>query len=50
MEAHWLLTVLNMLADVLGTVLSYNMLLWMFGRPGDQGSAISSFNPLADQR
>ena len=50
MEAPWLPTVLNMLADVPSAV-SYHKRSHhgCFGRPGTQGSVISAFNPLTAQ-
>ena len=51
MEAPWLPTVLNMLADVPEAVPSSKRSHHgCFGRPGAQGSAISAFNPLAAQQ
>ena len=51
MEAPWLPTVLNMLADVPWQCPSCKRShCGCFGRPGAQGSAISAFNPLAAQQ
>ena len=51
MEAPWLPTVLNMLADVPRQCpIIKRSCHGCFGRPGTQGSAISGFNPLAAQQ
>ena len=50
MEAPWLPTVLNMLADIpQWCPFIKDLIIGCLGRPGAQGSAISAFNPLAAQ-
>ena len=50
MEAPWLPTVLNMLADVHQCLILKDLVMDNFIRLGAQGSAITVFNPLAAQR